>query len=104
MVYNTQNYWVFGLCPSSDILETRGFWRCIILRITGFLDRVHRPVFKKLENAAFRKLDHYSSFFYVTQQSRCLSPQLRTEADIVSETLHSLVLRIPEDGKSSKTQ
>jgi hypothetical protein len=22
MVYNTQNYWVFGLCPSSDILET----------------------------------------------------------------------------------
>jgi hypothetical protein len=23
MVYNTQNYWVFGLCPSTDILETR---------------------------------------------------------------------------------
>jgi hypothetical protein len=23
MVYNTQNYWVFVLCPSSDILETR---------------------------------------------------------------------------------
>jgi hypothetical protein len=23
MVYNTQNYWVFGLCPSSDTLETR---------------------------------------------------------------------------------
>jgi hypothetical protein len=23
MVYNTQNYWVFGLCPSSGILETR---------------------------------------------------------------------------------
>jgi hypothetical protein len=22
MVYNTQNYWVFGLCPSSDILGT----------------------------------------------------------------------------------
>jgi hypothetical protein len=22
MVYNTQNYWVFGLCPLSDILET----------------------------------------------------------------------------------
>jgi hypothetical protein len=23
MEYNTQNYWVFGLCPSSGILETR---------------------------------------------------------------------------------
>jgi hypothetical protein len=23
MVYNTQNYWVFGLCPSFRILETR---------------------------------------------------------------------------------
>jgi hypothetical protein len=23
MVYNTQNYWVLGLCPPSDILETR---------------------------------------------------------------------------------
>jgi hypothetical protein len=23
MVYNTQNYWGFGLCPSSGILKTR---------------------------------------------------------------------------------
>jgi hypothetical protein len=23
MVYNTQNYWVFGLCPSSGILKIR---------------------------------------------------------------------------------
>jgi hypothetical protein len=23
MAYNTQNYWVFGLCPSSSILKTR---------------------------------------------------------------------------------
>jgi hypothetical protein len=23
MVYNTWHYWVFGLCPSSDILKTR---------------------------------------------------------------------------------
>jgi hypothetical protein len=22
MVYNTQNYWIFGLCPSSGIVET----------------------------------------------------------------------------------
>jgi hypothetical protein len=35
MVYNTQNYWVFGL--------------------------VHRPVFKKRDNTAFRKLDLFPS-------------------------------------------
>jgi hypothetical protein len=23
MVYNTQNYWVFGLCPSSGVIKTR---------------------------------------------------------------------------------
>jgi hypothetical protein len=23
MVYNTQNYWVLGLCPSSGIMKTR---------------------------------------------------------------------------------
>jgi hypothetical protein len=23
MEYNTQNYWIFGLCPSFDVLETR---------------------------------------------------------------------------------
>jgi hypothetical protein len=23
MVHNTQNYWLFGLCPSSGILKTR---------------------------------------------------------------------------------
>jgi hypothetical protein len=36
MVYNTQNYWVFGLCPSSGILET-------------------------IENTTFRKLDLFPS-------------------------------------------
>jgi hypothetical protein len=25
MAYNTQNYWVFGLCPSSGIEETRKY-------------------------------------------------------------------------------
>jgi hypothetical protein len=27
MVYNTQNYWVFGLFPSSGILENTTFWK-----------------------------------------------------------------------------
>jgi hypothetical protein len=45
---NIQNYWVFGLCPSSSILKTR---------------------------------EHN-----------------------ISETLRSLVFRIPDDGQSPKTQ
>jgi hypothetical protein len=35
MVYNTQNYWILGI--------------------------FHRPVFKRLENTTFRKLDLFSS-------------------------------------------
>jgi hypothetical protein len=40
MVYNTQNYWVFGLFPSSGILETRkqrcfGNWICLRLQVKG---------------------------------------------------------------------
>jgi hypothetical protein len=31
------------------------------LRITGFSDFVHRPVFQKLENTTFRKLDLFPS-------------------------------------------
>jgi hypothetical protein len=26
MVYNTQNYWVFGLCPSSGIPISQKYW------------------------------------------------------------------------------
>jgi hypothetical protein len=52
MVYNTRNYSVFGLCPSSGILKTR---------------------------------DHNVS-----------------ETDPVSETLCSLVFRIPDDGQVQK--
>jgi hypothetical protein len=33
----------------------------VLLRITGFLDFVDRPVLKKLENSALRKLDPISS-------------------------------------------
>jgi hypothetical protein len=27
MVYNTQNYWVYGVCPSFNILKTRERFR-----------------------------------------------------------------------------
>jgi hypothetical protein len=39
MVYNTQNYWVFGLCPSSGIPEKRkqrfGNWICFRPQVKG---------------------------------------------------------------------
>jgi hypothetical protein len=31
------------------------------IRITGFLDFLHRPVFQRLENTTFRKLDLFPS-------------------------------------------
>jgi hypothetical protein len=39
MVYKTQNYWVWGLFPSSGILEientTFGNWICFRLQVKG---------------------------------------------------------------------
>jgi hypothetical protein len=35
MVYNTQNYWVFGLFPSSGILENTTFWKLYLLPSSG---------------------------------------------------------------------
>jgi hypothetical protein len=32
MVYNTRNYWVFGLCPSSGILKNTMFHKLICFR------------------------------------------------------------------------
>jgi hypothetical protein len=43
------------------------------------------------------------SSFCGTQQSRCLPTHLRTETNPVSETLYSLVFRIPDDGQSPKS-
>jgi hypothetical protein len=35
--------------------------KSILLRVPGFLDFFHRPVFQKLENTAFQKLDLFPS-------------------------------------------
>jgi hypothetical protein len=38
MVYNTQDYWVFGLCPSSGILKTQKkatFWKFYMFPSSG---------------------------------------------------------------------
>jgi hypothetical protein len=111
-------------------VDSEGFWRwCITLRFTGFLDFFHRPVFWKLENTTFRKLDlfpssgvggktptqlgpldrdslnHWTTPVIFTQLIRCLpSPIPEDGKRSVSETSCFLVPRIPDDGKSPKTQ
>jgi hypothetical protein len=43
-------------------LHSKGFWRlCMVLKFTGFLDFVHRPVFYILENTTFRELNLFPS-------------------------------------------
>jgi hypothetical protein len=44
------------------ICLSNGFRRwCITLRFTGFLDFFHRPVFYKIENTTFRRMDLFPS-------------------------------------------
>jgi hypothetical protein len=80
MVFSTQNYWVFGLYPSSGILETRKY----DVSETGSVS-VLRWRGEKTP----------------TQ----LGPLEReTEIDPVSEMTSFLVSRIPDDGEGPKTQ
>jgi hypothetical protein len=80
--YNTLNYWVFGLLPSSGIVETRkkllGNWIS----------------FQWLRLALSKGPNGVGVF----------APHLRTETDPFSETSCFLVSRIPDDGQSPKTQ
>jgi hypothetical protein len=50
------------VCIQKCFVYSKEFCRwCITLRITGFLDFVHCPVFLKLENTTFRKQDVFLS-------------------------------------------
>jgi hypothetical protein len=64
MVYNTQNYRVFGLCPSSGILKTREQcfrnWICFHLQVRGETP----PLIGPLERV---NLNHWSSSFQGTE-------------------------------------
>jgi hypothetical protein len=75
MVYNTQNYWVYGLCPSSCILKKRN---------------------KKIENTAFRKLYLFPSSDEGSLERANLNHWMET--DPVSETL--FFSRIQDDGQN----
>jgi hypothetical protein len=84
MVYKTQDYWVFGLCPSPGILK----------------------------NTTFQKLDLFPSSGDVwkpptlTDTTEQVSPTLHLsrKIDPFSEMFRSFcVFRIPGDGKSPKS-
>jgi hypothetical protein len=90
MIYNTENYWAFGLFPSSGILETRkqrfGNWICSHPQVRGG----KTPT--QLSSLGRANFNHWTL------------PHLRTEIDPVFEKLCFLLSRIPDDGKSKKIQ
>jgi hypothetical protein len=86
MLYNTQNYWVFGLCPSSGILEPREHVSengCFHPQVGG--GGKIPTVLGPLERA---NLNHWTA---------------RPDTDPVSETLCFIVSTIPDDRQSPKT-
>jgi hypothetical protein len=98
MECNTQNYWAFGLFPSSGILEARKqnvseTGSVSVLRTGGGGETP--PLLGSLE----------SDWGQHIQQSRCLPhPHQRTETDQVSETLSFVASRIPDDGQKRENQ
>jgi hypothetical protein len=85
MVYNTQNYLVFGLCPSSGILDARQY----NVSETGSV-----PFLKSggKTPAQLGPLERVGIFPH----------HLRTERDPVSETLCFINSRKPDGGQSKK--
>jgi hypothetical protein len=55
------------------LVGSKGFWRwCMTHRITEFLDFFHRPMFYKIENTTFRKLDLFPKrrvFYFLEYQT-----------------------------------
>jgi hypothetical protein len=49
MVYNTQNYWVSGLLPSSGILENRKPSNSVCWQVNASVDHI-RVILKALAN------------------------------------------------------
>jgi hypothetical protein len=67
MVYNTQNYWVFGLCPLSAVLKTREHnisetGSISLLRLSGETPTLLGPLERaNLHHWTFQKLDLFPS-------------------------------------------
>jgi hypothetical protein len=80
MVYHTQNYWVFGLCPSS-----------------GTLGIIKHDVSETASVSVLRCMRGEDIYSFGSLR------HLRTETDTVSETSCFLIPRIPGDRKTPKT-
>jgi hypothetical protein len=85
---STKHYWFFWALSTSVILKTRE----------------HNVSETGTVSVLWGRGDTYSvievSSFLGSQHSRCLPPYLRAETGPVSETLCSLVFRIPDDGQN----
>jgi hypothetical protein len=81
-------------------------YNCIIPRITGGFHFVRRLVFSRPENTTFRKLDLFPFSGEGGKHLLCWvpPPHQRIDTDPVSETLCSLVSRIPDNGQSERNQ
>jgi hypothetical protein len=66
MAYNTQNYWVFGLCPSSSILKKNQtentFWKLDLFPSSGE-GRETPTLLRPLEKANLNHNDSEQAFF-----------------------------------------
>jgi hypothetical protein len=82
---------------TSESVDLHRNWQAGIYS-TGVLDFVHRPIFWKLENTTFRKLDLFPSSGEREKTPTRLGP---LES---ANLLRFLVSRIPDDGQSPKTQ
>jgi hypothetical protein len=96
-MYNTQNYWAFGLCSSSGTLKTRerfGSWICFRPQVRGRHLLWWVPYNELTSITALCKWPNRVG----------VSPHLRPQTNAVSETSRSLVFRIPDSGQVKKTQ
>jgi hypothetical protein len=56
IMYNTQDYWVFGLCPSSGILKNK-FWKLDLFPSLGEGVADIYSITGPIKNLVFRKTD-----------------------------------------------
>jgi hypothetical protein len=85
MAYNTQNYWVLRLCPSSDILKNQriqlfGNWICFRLQVMGETPTWSIFGLRLALSNGTNRVDVSPTLHH-----------LRMETDPVSEKLYSLV-------------
>jgi hypothetical protein len=104
MVYNSQNCWVFGLFPSCGILQTRehngfGNWICFLPQVRGE-DTYSVGTIRKGELQGSVTNPRLALPKGPDKVGVFSPPHLRKETDPLSETLCSVVSRIPDDGKS----